>query len=286
MSERQIVVAAQAGFCRGVKRAVGMALEALRNPGCALCSLGPLIHNPSVIADLEGRGLKVLPAVPSPEELAALAPDTALLIRAHGITARQRRELEAGGHPLLDGTCPHVIAIQRIVERAAAQGRQVLILGDRGHAEVMGLLSFAPEGEIISTPEEAEAFASDRPLSVVCQSTLDSAAFKAISGIILRKHPAAEIHNTRCDATEKRQDEAQALCGSCDAMVVIGGQNSANSNRLAEICRRSGRPTFFVTEPASFDPAPLGAFLRIGVTAGASTPQSDIDLVVARLESL
>ena len=287
MMEREIIVAKEAGFCAGVKRAVQLANDSLeKEPGKALCSLGPLIHNPSVIEALGKKGMSVLSSSLGEEEIATLPKNAKLLVRAHGVPKEQYALLNDHALDILDGTCPHVIAIRRIIERAAEEGEPVVILGDKGHAEVTGLMSFAKEGTVVSSVPEVASLNFTKPFTVVCQSTLDNSTFEAVTKAILEKFPFVKIHNTRCQATEKRQKEALSLCEICDAMVVIGGIGSANSNRLAEICRGSGKATFFVTDPANWEPKELAPFRRIGVTAGASTPQSDIDLILAKLKSL
>jgi 4-hydroxy-3-methylbut-2-enyl diphosphate reductase len=284
--ERKVIVAREAGFCRGVRRAVTLSEETLeKEKGRLLYSLGPLIHNPSVIGKLSDKGMRLLDSEFTDGELQALPKDSIILIRAHGIGKERRAALNACGREILDGTCPHVIAIQRIIEKAAADGDAVVILGDKGHAEVTGLLSYAKEGVVISSKEEVKELAPKGKLTVVSQSTLDSSTFEEVKAEILKRFPEAKIHNTRCDATEKRQREALELCSECEAMVVIGGKNSANSNRLAKICAEA-RPTFFVTDPENWDASELSNYQSIGVTAGASTPQSDIDLIVEKLRKL
>lgn len=285
--EREIIVAKEAGFCAGVRRAVQLASDCLGNEPCkALCSLGPLIHNPSVIEELGRKGMRVLDPSLDEEAISKLPNNAKLLIRAHGVKKEQYDVLKKHALDILDGTCPHVIAIRKIIERAAKEGEPVVILGDKGHAEVTGLMSFAKEGIVVSSVTEVASLNLTKPFTVVCQSTLDSSTFESVTKEILRKYPFAKIFNTRCQATEKRQKEALSLCENCDAMVVIGGIGSANSNRLAEICRGSGKATFFVTDPPNWEPKELGPYRRIGVTAGASTPQSDIDLILSKLKSL
>ena len=287
MMEREIIVAKEAGFCAGVKRAVQLANDSLeKEPGKKLCSLGPLIHNPSVIEALGKKGMKVLSSSLDENAIKELPENAKLLVRAHGVSKEQYELLRSHDLDILDGTCPHVIAIRRIIERAAKAGEPVVILGDKGHAEVTGLMSFAKEGTVVSNVKEASELKFDKPFTVVCQSTLDSSTFEAVKSEILKNYPDAKIHNTRCLATEKRQKEALSLCDACDAMVVIGGIGSANSNRLAEICRSSGKATFFVTDPANWEPGELKPYRKIGVTAGASTPQSDIDLIIGKLKDL
>ena len=285
--KREIVVAKEAGFCAGVRRAVQLANDSLEKESAKkLFSLGPLIHNPSVIEELEAKGMSVLSSSLDTEAVKELPKNAKLLVRAHGVSKEQYELLRSHDLDILDGTCPHVIAIRRIIERAAEEGEPVVILGDKGHAEVTGLLSFAKEGTVVSSVEEAADLKFDKPFTVVCQSTLDSSTFEAVKSEILKKYPFAKIRNTRCQATENRQKEALSLCDACDAMVVIGGKGSANSNRLAEICKSSGKATFFVTDPANWEPAELKPYRKIGVTAGASTPQSDIDLILSKLENL
>ena len=282
----RVIVAQHAGFCWGVKRVVQMteALAAARRQ--PLYTYGPLIHNPAVIQRLAAAGVKILKSGITPEELAALEPHAVVIIRAHGVPPHEHAKLTDAGVEVVDGTCPHVHTIQQKVAAACSAGRTVVILGDKGHAEVVGLLGFCPaRGLVVGTVEEARQIPLEEPLSVVAQSTLDARTFGELTAWITRHAADVEILDTRCGATARTQDEAIALCGSVDIMVVVGGRNSANTNRLVHLCRAQGVPAVHVETADELRRADFAGKHSAGVTAGSSTPDWITAEVVARLQS-
>ena len=277
----KILLAEHAGFCWGVKRVVKLSHELANHKHRPIYSMGPLIHNNAVISRLKEKGIEVLPADVSVEELQALPAASIVIIRAHGVPPEERSRLTAAGVELVDGTCPHVIQIQKKVKKAHEAGRFVLILGDKGHAEVTGLLGYCPgQGTVVSGPGDLDDIPVDTPVTVVCQSTLDAESFTLITAEIKRRFADIEIADTRCDATTQRQIEAIELCGKVDAMVVIGGRNSANTNRLTQICRNHVLRTYHIETAAELSAMDFENSATVGVTAGASTPDWIIEEVI------
>ena len=282
MAERpgfQIVVAHTAGFCMGVRRAVRMALGAAEEPRypCPIRTHGPLIHNRQVLQVLESRGIRVLEAGES------LGGGT-VVIRAHGLSRKERRELQEAGGTLLDATCPHVSHLQRIVKEYAAQGFACIVVGDAGHAEVSAVLSYAGEsGYVVSCPEEVDALPPLGKVVVVAQTTQDERVFREVLERARARFPECLSFDTICRSTGMRQAEVRELAEGVDAVIVVGAFHSANTRRLAEISRSTGVPTFHVETDRQLD---LDAVLRhrtVGLTAGASTPRWMIRRVIRRL---
>ncbi len=279
----RVVVAKSAGFCQGVRRAIGAAEQlALDGAFTAVCTDGPLIHNSHETARLAALGVRTL----SPGEVPS--PGSVLMVRAHGVSPRRMATLTAlPGVKVHDATCPFVRNIQNVCREESESGRFVLILGDAGHAEVQGLSGCA-EGRcaVVSGPEELKALPDPGlPVSLVSQSTRDEASFAAARAAALERWPDARVINTICGATRTRQSELTKLAEECDAIVVVGSPHSANTRRLAEIAGRS-RPVFLAEDATSLDPAAFAHFRTVGLAAGASTPDSDISAVRGFLEKL
>ena len=276
----KVLLAKHAGFCMGVRRAVETTLDMLHHEQQGLATFGPLIHNPQVLDLLKERGVKILTEIPE-------HADGSIIIRAHGVPPQQKKTLEATGAKVKDATCPRVLKVQAIIKKHHKQGYTTVIIGDRNHAEVDGLLGYAaPTGIVISNEEEARALSLDSPYIIVSQTTQDEEAFNAISKLILEHHPDGKVFNTICDSTHKRQDEVRNLCGQVEAMVVVGGRTSANTMRLGEIADSMGCPVFVVETEEELDLASLRQYNCVGVTAGASTPTWMINRVVRTLESV
>ena len=275
----KVLLAQHAGFCMGVRRAVETTLDMLHHEQQGLATFGPLIHNPQVLDLLKERGVKILTEIPENAE-------GSIIIRAHGVPPQQKKDLEATGAKIKDATCPRVLKVQAIIKKHHKQGFTTVIIGDRNHAEVDGLLGYAaPTGIVVSNEKEAHALTLDGPYIIVSQTTQDEKAFEAISQLILARHPDGKVFNTICDSTHKRQDEVRNLCGQVEALVVVGGRTSANTMRLGEIAESMGCPIFMVETETELDLTALRQYDCVGVTAGASTPTWMINRVVRTLES-
>ena len=277
----RVVRARNAGACYGVQRALDMALAAVEGGGAA-STLGPLIHNPQVVADLAARGVR---AVEHVEDVRA----GSIVIRSHGVTPAVRRAAEARGLPVVDATCPHVARAQKAAAQLGKRLGRVVVVGEAGHPEVEGLVACAREAgaEVFVAARPADLPACLRePVGVVVQTTQTRAALDAVEAALRARGVNPEVKNTICSATSQRQEAAAELAGEVDAIVVVGGRNSSNTTRLADICAASCPRTYHIESPDEVDPAWFAGCESVGVTAGASTPEAHIAAVVARLEAL
>ena len=277
----RVVRARNAGACYGVQRALDMALAAVEGGGAA-STLGPLIHNPQVVADLAARGVR---AVEHVEDVHA----GSIVIRSHGVTPAVRRAAEARGLPVVDATCPHVARAQKAAAQLGKRLGRVVVVGEAGHPEVEGLVACAREAgaEVFVAARPADLPACLRePVGVVVQTTQTRAALDAVEEALRARGVNPEVKNTICSATSQRQEAAAELAGEVDAIVVVGGRNSSNTTRLADICAASCPRTYHIESPDEVDPAWFAGCESVGVTAGASTPEAHIAAVVARLEAL
>ena len=278
---KEVLVARSAGFCFGVSRSVKMAEQMLESGPCL--SYGPLIHNADVVNSLAGRGLKV---INSAEEV---NPGDRVLIRSHGVSLAEEEALQARGAQITDATCPNVARIHRLVAAASAAGRQVLVIGAAEHPEVRAICGRCEGAKVVANAQELEKLLSDSPemhtksVTVVVQTTQTEENLKECEILIKKWCTNPEIFDTICSATSTRQTEAIKLASECDAMVVIGGKNSANSLHLAELCERYCPNTQFVESAAALDLSSLKPAERIGVTAGASAPEWIIKEVLDKM---
>ena len=276
----KVILAKSAGFCMGVRRAVETTLDVIQKEDTGVSTFGPLIHNPQVLDLLGERGVKVLHDVPEHES------DT-VIIRAHGVPPAQKEKLKMAGATIKDATCPHVVKVQVIIRKHLKQGHGTIIIGDRNHAEVEGLMGFAGSfGQVVSNQEDVKNLQLDSPYIIVSQTTQDETTFEELSNMVLARFPGGKVFNTICDATHKRQSEVRSLCQDVQAMVVVGGKNSANTQRLAEIAEGMGCPVFLVETEEELDLDSLAKYECVGVTAGASTPTWMISRVVRILEAI
>jgi (E)-4-hydroxy-3-methyl-but-2-enyl pyrophosphate reductase len=274
----KVVLAGTAGFCIGVKRALELVLKAITQNQGKIYTYGPLIHNPQVLELLRERGITVLR--PGEE-----VPPGLVVIRAHGIPPHERQELEAAGGRIIDATCPRVAKVQAIIRRWARQGHATLIVGDADHPEVRGLLGHTQgRGYVVGSSRDVQELPPLPELIVVAQTTQSEAQFASMVAEIKARFPQAHIFNTICDATSSRQAEVQKLARQVEALVVVGGRNSGNTQRLVEISRSTGVPTYHVETEQELDLAEMTRYHTVGVTAGASTPHWLIGNVVSTLK--
>jgi small subunit ribosomal protein S1 len=276
----EIVIAETAGFCFGVKRALEWVEQALEDGDTPIHSLGPLIHNPSVVAELESRGLKVV------EDIGEIAAGR-VVIRSHGVGPGIIQLAQDKGLEIIDATCPFVKNVQELAIMLYQEGYQVVIVGERDHAEVKGVLdSVAGNAVVIDTPAEVEISRLGPKVGIVSQTTKELQGFNRIVQIIAAHTKECRIFNTICLATARRQQEAAELSKTVDLMIVVGGQNSANTRHLAEICRDNGTLVHQVETAADLKAEWFTGSLEIGVTAGASTPDAQIFSVVEKIKLL
>ncbi len=264
----------------GVRRAVEMAFDAPDQYREPIRTYGPLIHNPHVLNILEEKGISVLDQIP------AKGTGT-VIIRAHGVPPDAKEKLKNSGFKVIDATCPRVIRVQTIIQKHAANGWASIIIGDKNHPEVIGLLGYAGEkGYIASSLEELKALPEFDRAIIVAQTTQNTAFFERVKSWITREHPGYKIFDTICDSTEKRQAEVKNMAEVVDAVIVVGGYTSGNTCRLAEIARQSGKRVCHVESEADLEDRRFEAIQTIGITAGASTPNWIIKRVYRAVEAL
>ncbi len=295
-----VVRAEQAGACYGVQRALDLA-EAAVEDGRRACTLGPLIHNPRVVARLESHGVRAVSSLEDARD------DETVVIRSHGVAPEVKRAVERRGLPMVDATCPHVARAQKAAAALAREGMQVIVVGEAGHPEVEGLVAHAREAErsLAAASEEGfdgEGAASSRvvvvatpadlperieaPVGVVVQTTQTRAALDAVLDAVRDRGVEPTVKDTICFATRQRQEAAAALADRVDAFVVIGGRNSSNTTRLADICSARCERTHHVESADELDPGWFIDCRTVGVTAGASTPEDQIAAVEEVLRRL
>ena len=277
----KVVLAENAGACYGVQRALDLAIEASKNHAKAY-TLGPLIHNPGVVADLESLGVHVAESADGVDE-------GTIIIRSHGVTPEEYAKVEARGLPIVDATCPHVARAQKAAAELAAQGCRVIVVGEEGHPEVEGLKAWARrEGARVDVVASPDAVPNDlhAPIGVVVQTTQKRENLDAVVDAIQSQGITPIVKRTICLATRHRQDSAAELASQVDAIVVIGGRNSSNTTRLFEICADICPRTHHIESTDEIDPAWFEGCTTIGVTAGASTPETQIKAAIDILKKL
>lgn len=275
---REVRLAKTAGFCFGVKKAVETVYREAENAEGPVFTYGPIIHNEEVVRDLEARGVKV---IRGKEELSGIREGT-VIIRSHGVGKEIYDILHANGVRVVDATCPFVGKIHDIVRRENEAGRRVVIIGDPTHPEVQGIRGWGREDtEAVDSFDNFVKKIPDRgmKISIVAQTTFHHGKFKEIVDKIKNLGYDVRCFNTICNATQERQAEAGEIASNVDAMIVIGGKNSSNTRKLAEICGAVCRNTFFIQTRDDLKPETLTSFNSIGITAGASTPQKLIEEV-------
>ncbi len=276
----KVKLARVAGFCMGVRRAMEIALEEARHAEPPVYTLGPLIHNPSALALLEKQGVKVLNEIPKKGH-------GTVIIRAHGAPPDVVTKLEQAGFKIKSATCPKVVKVQMLAQNYASKGHSCVLIGDKGHAEVIGILAHAGDkGILVSSEEDINSLPPLGKYIILAQTTQDRQRFDSWCQKILSKFPNGKVFNTICDATSKRQGEVRRLSKEVDAVVVVGGKKSANTKRLAEIASENNTFTVAVETVADLDLTELSKFSSVGVTAGASTPNWVINQVVKQLEAI
>jgi (E)-4-hydroxy-3-methyl-but-2-enyl pyrophosphate reductase len=281
----EIILAKEMGFCFGVRRAVEMMEDATRQQG-PMVSLGSVVHNPQVVSQLKSKGLDVIASL---EEVS----ERPVAITAHGVSESVVRDLETRGVPIVDTTCPIVTRSQQWAKRLTEDGFAVIIFGDPNHKEVRGVLGWAPgKAFAVTSIEGLAALPDDLPtrIGVLSQTTETEGHFAEFVRALLEQRmdriSELRVINTLCNATTSQQAAAQELAHQVDLMFVIGGRESANTRHLAEVAREEGVETYHVESAGDIKPEWLAGHERVGVTAGASTPDDAVDAVVTRLREL
>jgi 4-hydroxy-3-methylbut-2-enyl diphosphate reductase len=283
------------GFCMGVRRAVELAFEEAKRAqasGSHVCALGSLIHNPKVLADLKALGVETLDELPDNGCRKQSFVAKAVIIRAHGISPDLENDLRVRGCRIIDATCPNVKANQIKIQEFSHAGYNLFIAGETNHAEITGLLGYAesaPYCTVVGNTDEARKAASalykispDVKTALLGQTTISEEEFRDIGDAINLFFPNLEIVQTICGATTERQQALRDLLAVTDAVIIAGGKESANTRRLLAIARKSGKPCALV-EHTSDIPSFFRNYKTIGLSAGASTPDSVIDEIEAAL---
>lgn len=274
----EVIVAKTAGFCFGVKRAVEKVYEQIAAADRPVYTYGPIIHNEQVVADLEKKGVAVLH---TEEELKNLK-DGIVIIRSHGVGKHIYDLLEANGITVVDATCPFVKKIHRIVREQQAEGRRVIIIGNPRHPEVEGIRGWGDGSTLVVENEDQIdllPLSEGEKLCIVAQTTFNYNKFQDLVEIFAKKGYDILVLNTICSATQERQVEARRIASEVDAMIVIGGKNSSNTQKLYEICQKECSNTYFIQSLGDFNPECVNSVRSIGITAGASTPNQIIEEV-------
>ncbi|MCI1665346.1 MAG: 4-hydroxy-3-methylbut-2-enyl diphosphate reductase [Atopobiaceae bacterium] len=274
-----IRVADQAGACYGVERALDLVHAAIEDGTRPVRTLGPLIHNPQVVRELEDEGVRVVDEVPTDATCS-------LVIRSHGVTPEVMDEARERGMEVIDATCPYVKKAQHAAERLHSAGYQVIVVGESGHPEVEGILAHAPRSFAISSASDLAGHALAKRVGIVVQTTQSLAVLEEVVSAVVGRVDELRVMNTICSATTERQRAAADLARDSDVMIVIGGRNSANTTRLAKICSQSCSMTHHIESPTELEADWFMDVDAIGVTAGASTPASQIEGVVSAISSL
>lgn len=277
----EIVVARYAGYCYGVERALRLTGEALEGAPAPVATLGPIIHNPRVVGSLEERGVHVVDDV-------GQAGSGTLIVRTHGVPPDVLEHARSRRLNVVDATCPFVSVAQRKAAMLRDAGYAVVILGERDHPEVVGLQGFAGADAVVV--EDASGLPLERlrgrRVGVVVQTTQTRANLSALAAELAPAARELLVFNTVCDATEKRQSAACEMAEEVDVVVVVGGRNSANTARLAQLCAAIEPRTHHIESAAELRPEWLIGAGRVGVTAGASTPDEEIAATVQALVDL
>lgn len=276
----KVIRAAVLGYCMGVRRAVDAADNALRENELSkkkIFTLGPLIHNPTVLKNLEERGLQIL----TKDNLCVANSDSVVIIRAHGTTPSVMRQLESADTNIIDATCPRVHLSQKRAAQWSQQGYDVIIAGDRNHGEVTSIIGFAEENSVntfvVQSVDEAEKLEVTKKSILIAQTTFSPSEFEKITEVLKQKNNDLVVFNSICSATLERQNALKELKGLVDGILVIGGANSANTRRLYETAL-SFCPAVLI-ENESQIPSEFYNMNTVGITAGASTPDEIINTV-------
>lgn len=274
----EIIVAKTAGFCFGVKRAMEMVTASLKDSTDSIYSLGPLIHNPEVVQQLEREGLQVVSNINE-------VPSGRVVIRSHGVGPSVYEYAAVNGLKVIDATCPFVKNVHQLALMLEHDGYQVIILGESDHAEVKGVMeTLSGRALIVEDVSELEHFEPKSKVGIISQTTQDVAKLQELVSWITPHCKECRVFNTICSATASRQQETAELSRQVDLMIVVGGKNSANTKRLAEISSQFGTPTYHVETADELQIEWFQNINRIGITAGASTPDEHIKKVVEKIK--
>jgi 4-hydroxy-3-methylbut-2-en-1-yl diphosphate reductase len=274
----KVLVAQKCGFCLGVKNAISMAHETLKERK-TVYSLGPVIHNADVVQQLAKDGLKTVETV---EQI----PSGTVLIRSHGATTDEIEKIKQKGLDIVDATCVLVKRVQKIAKQLHDDGYKVVIIGDKNHPEVQAVVGHAPDIVVVADESDLSKLPENKKLGIICQTTQSPGHFGEMVGLIAKRgFFELKVVNTLCKEAISRQESAVELCKRVDIMFVLGGLHSANTRKLAELCKKYNSQTFHLQNWNELDKTILSGKTVVGVTAGASTPDQIIEEFVENLRA-
>lgn len=276
----KIKVAEQAGYCYGVERALRMTGEAAESRRKPIHTLGPIIHNPQVVEGFAAKGVRQV------SDISEVGNGT-IIVRTHGVDPVVIEQGRAKGLAIVDATCPFVAKAQQRAAELVAEGYNLIIIGEKEHPEVIGILAHAQgKALVMERVDDVSQVRVGRRLGVVVQTTQSLENFQQVVAVLAAKAPELKVFNTICNATTRRQQAAEKLAEEADIMIVVGGKNSANTSRLAQICRATGTVTHHIETAKELDSAWFKGAKVVGLTAGASTPEWLLKEVLQTLEGV
>ena len=274
----EVVLSSPRGFCAGVVRAIDVVELCLQKFGPPVYVKHQIVHNPYVVAELESKGAVTV------EEVDEVPPGSLVVFSAHGSPPEDFEKAEQRGLRVIDAVCPLVTRVHNEAKKYHREGKQVLLVGHRGHQEVRGTMGQVPMTLVDDAPgSEMPGFAEGADVAVLTQTTLSVGDTEGVIGAITERFPGATVRNDICYATTNRQVAATRIAGMVDLVLVIGADNSSNCNRLREVAEAQGVPAYLVNSPGEIDPAWLEGVGRVGITSGASTPEVLVDSVIESL---
>jgi 4-hydroxy-3-methylbut-2-enyl diphosphate reductase len=273
----EIIIAENTGLCYGVKRALQIARSTRRRRSGRVLTLGEIIHNPRVIADLKKKELR---AVEDPDAIS----EGTVIIRSHGVAPEVYKALKKRRIELIDATCPIVKKIQKLVSRLARRGDEIIIVGNPGHPEIKGLIGYSRgRGKIIENEDQARRLPTKKKRTVLAQSTQDLFLFGRVVAALLERTGELAVYNTICRSTQTRQRSTSELAARVDTLFIVGGKNSSNTNKLFQVSKRVLPNTHFIENAGQITPRQLKGAKKVGISGGASTPPEAIEEAVARI---
>jgi 4-hydroxy-3-methylbut-2-enyl diphosphate reductase len=276
----EVRIARRTGFCYGVREAIDYARLAAAQ-GKSTHTLGQVVHNEGVIAELESQGIHTV------DTLDDVDHGSAVVIRAHGVTPEVMSRAATKGLEVIDGTCTWVIQEQKELQKLVDEGYRIVLLGTPHHPEVVGLLGFAPDAIVVDEEDEWDRIPRTKRMALISQSTQPPWKFERLAAHLVSRCHELKVMNTVCPVTIRRQQDTMDLAQQVDMMVVVGGRNSANTKELTRLCQIAGKPVIQIEGARDLDDAaPFAGARVVGVTGGTSTPIEDLEKVVERVYSV
>ncbi len=275
----EVIIAKNSGLCYGVKRALRLAKETRKRKKDKVFTFGNLIHNPQVIADLEKNSIHSINDLDQIEE-------GTVIIRSHGVSPGIYDTLEKKQIEIVDATCPIVKKIQKLVEELAKKEEEIIIVGNKQHPEIKGLIGYSKKkGIIIESERQARDLPPKKRRAVLAQSTQDLFLFISVVAALIERTEELKVYNTICQSTQTRQKSTSELASCVDTLFIIGGKNSSNTKKLHQISKRILPHTYFIEKADQITPNMVKGAKKIGLSGGASTPPEAIQEAVAKIKS-